>query len=60
MAETSPPLTLSGSPEPEAKEIKQAPSEPSLFKSGWQQGGFITAVMLGQCFNLTPVGAVSL
>ncbi|KAJ7883429.1 major facilitator superfamily domain-containing protein [Mycena olivaceomarginata] len=32
-------------------------SESLLFKSGWQEFGFVLAVMLGQSFNLTPFGA---
>ncbi|KAJ7883424.1 major facilitator superfamily domain-containing protein [Mycena olivaceomarginata] len=32
-------------------------SEILLFKSGWQEFGFVLAVMLGQSFNLTPFGA---
>lgn len=28
------------------------------FRNGWHQAGFVTAVMLGQAFNLTPFGAV--
>lgn len=31
----------------------------STFKNGWQEAGFVLAIMLGQCFNLTPLGAVS-
>ncbi|KAJ7850259.1 major facilitator superfamily domain-containing protein [Mycena olivaceomarginata] len=30
-------------------------SESLLFKSGWQEFGFVMAVMLGQSFNLTPI-----
>ncbi|KAJ7711305.1 major facilitator superfamily domain-containing protein [Mycena olivaceomarginata] len=29
----------------------------SIFKNGWQEFGFVLAIMLGQCFNLTPFGA---
>jgi hypothetical protein len=34
-------------------------SESLLFKSGWQEFGFVLAVMLGQSFNLTPFGGVN-
>ncbi|KAJ7136873.1 major facilitator superfamily domain-containing protein [Mycena epipterygia] len=27
------------------------------FKNGWQEAGFVLAIMLGQSFNLTPLGA---
>jgi MFS family permease len=30
-----------------------------IFKNGWQEFGFVLAVMLGQSFNLTPLGAVN-
>ncbi|KAJ7633652.1 hypothetical protein DFH06DRAFT_1437735 [Mycena polygramma] len=33
------------------------PGTSSTFKNGWQEFGFVLAVMLGQCFNLTPFGA---
>ncbi|KAJ7108924.1 major facilitator superfamily domain-containing protein [Mycena crocata] len=29
----------------------------STFKNGWQEAGFVLAIMLGQSFNLTPFGA---
>jgi hypothetical protein len=31
----------------------------STFTNGWQEAGFVLAIMLGQSFNLTPFGAVS-
>jgi hypothetical protein len=36
------------------------PAENLIFKNGWQEFGFVLAVMLGQCFNLTPFGAVTI
>ncbi|KAJ7364551.1 hypothetical protein DFH08DRAFT_950125 [Mycena albidolilacea] len=38
-----------------ARDITSA--ENLIFKNGWQEFGFVLAVMLGQCFNLTPFGA---
>ncbi|KAJ7467704.1 major facilitator superfamily domain-containing protein [Mycena latifolia] len=36
----------------------QSPSSAkSPFKNGWQEAGFVVAIMLGQSFNLTPFGA---
>lgn len=61
MSETaSPQATITGSQDGhQVKELKQElpPQNAPVFKNGWQQAGFILAIMLGQAFNLTPVGA---
>ncbi|KAJ7660209.1 major facilitator superfamily domain-containing protein [Mycena polygramma] len=47
---------------PDQKQESKTPSSATLsanptFKNGWQEFGFVLAVMLGQSFNLTPFGA---
>jgi hypothetical protein len=50
--------TAHGEPKSKTPSIPTV-SESLLFKSGWQEFGFVLAVMLGRSFNLTPFGAVN-
>jgi hypothetical protein len=31
-----------------------------IFKNSWQSAGFIASILMGQAFNVTPFGSVSL